>query len=230
MSIASWLARVPLFAGLSEEELEKVAQHVRHRRLAADEVVVRKDDPGLTLYVIQKGKVKIHASPGDEGEVIFGVLSDGEFFGELSLIDGQERSADVTTLEETELLMLDRDDFLRCLHELPAMTLNVLVALCQRLRKADEWIESFTGLDVHGRVLKILLDLSDRYGVDTDRGREIHLNLTQSDIASMAASSRESVNKVLGHYRHLNLLTIDGQRIVLHKVDEIRRKLESRYR
>ncbi|MCS6860660.1 MAG: Crp/Fnr family transcriptional regulator [Abditibacteriales bacterium] len=230
MSVVSCLARVPLFAGLSEEELAKVAQHVRHRRLAADEVVVRKDDPGLTLYIIQKGKVKIHSQPSEEGEVIFGVLSEGEFFGELSLIDGLERSADVTTLEETELLMLNRDDFLRCLRELPAIALNILVALCQRLRKADEWIEAFTGLDVHGRVLKALLDLSDRYGVDTDAGREIDLHLSQSDLASMVASSRESVNKVLGHYRHLRLLTIDGQRIILHNVAEIRRRLESRYR
>jgi CRP-like cAMP-binding protein len=230
MAVAAWLSRVPLFAGLSEDELAKVAEYVRHRRLRAEESVVRKDDPGHTLYVIQKGKVKIHAPHSDEGEVIFGILSDGDFFGELSLIDGQERSADVTTLDETELLMLDRDDFLRCLHELPQLTLNVLITLCQRLRHADEWMESFTGLDVHGRVLKILLDLSDRYGVDTDRGREIDLPFSQSDIASMAGSSRESVNKVLGHYRHLNDLEVDGQRLILRNVEDMKRRLESRYR
>jgi CRP/FNR family cyclic AMP-dependent transcriptional regulator len=228
MAILDMLADVPLFSGLQAADLELIAQRLRQRRYRVGEAIFHRDDPGVALYIIVTGKVKVHNETPDGADVMLAVLSTGDFFGEMSLLDGEERSADVSTLEPTEALVLTRDDLLECIRQAPQIAINLLATLAGRLRRTNETIQALSSLDVHGRVAKQLLLLSRQHGVQTPEGVQIGIRLTQTDLAGLVGASRESVNKVLGYFRRRGYLTLDDQhRITLLKPDELARRCES---
>jgi CRP-like cAMP-binding protein len=227
MAILDSLADVPLFSGLQHADLELIAQRVRQRRYRGGEVIFHKDDPGIAFYMILSGRVKVHTETADGTEVMLAVLSSGEFVGELSLLDGEPRSADVSTLEPTEVLVLTRDDLVECIHQAPRIAINLLATLAGRLRRTNETVQALSSLDVHARVAKQLLLLSQQHGVSTPQGTQIGIRLTQSDLAGLVGASRESVNKVLGFFRRRAWIALDDQhRITVLKPDELARRGE----
>ncbi len=228
MAITETLGAIPLFAGLRPPELEVLAQRVRQRRYREGEAIFHRDDPGAALYVILNGRVKIHNEGPDGSDVLITVFSAGEFFGELSLLDGSERSADATTLEPTEMLILTRGELEQAIDRHPRIALNMLASLATRVRQSTSSIETLSSLDVHGRVARKLLDLAERHGEKVAAGLRINVKLTQSELAGLVGASRESVNKVIGYYRRRGCLEYDTdkQRLILMKPEELRKRCE----
>lgn len=216
MAIHQLLSDIPLFEDLSESELAIVAQRVRQRRYKEGDTIFHRNDPGVALYVILHGKVKIHNETPDGGECIIAIMSDGEFFGELAVIDGEERSADATTMESSELLMLTRDDLHDIIHRYPRISLRLLSTLAGRLRRTTETYLANSALDVNGRLAMQLLRLAEQHGVVTANGVRIDLHLTQTDLGALVGASRESVNKVMGFFRRQGYIALDERgRIIL---------------
>jgi CRP-like cAMP-binding protein len=204
------LGAVPLFARLNDEQLGLVAKHLRRRVYNEREVIVRRDSPGDALFLITGGKVKVsYLNEEGEGETIIAMLSPGDFFGELSILDGEGRSADVVALESTEVLVLSADDFTMCLTSVPEISVALLKEIAGRLRRATSWIRSLSSQDVYGRIAQQLLSLSESHGVDVERGRRITLRLTQNDLAGIVGASRESVNKAIGYYKSKGYIAVD---------------------
>jgi CRP/FNR family transcriptional regulator, cyclic AMP receptor protein len=228
MAITDMLGSVPLFAGLRPPELEALAQKVRHRRFRDGEAIFHRDDPGAALYIITNGRVKIHNEGADGTDIIITVFKSGDFFGEISLLDGSERSADATTMEPTELLMLTRGDLEEVIERHPRIAMNMLASLATRLRSSTSSIETLSALDVRGRVARVLLDLAEKHGESTDGGTRINAKLTQGELAALVGASRESVNKVIGQYRRRGCVSYDDdkQRLILLKPAELRKHCE----
>lgn len=228
MAITETLAAIPLFAGLRPPELEALAQRVRQRRYREGEAIFHRDDPGAAMYVILNGRVKIHNESADGTDVIITVFKGGEFFGEMSLLDGSERSADATTLEPTEMLMLTRGDLEEAIERHPRIAINMLASLASRLRTSTSSIETLSALDVRGRIARVLLDLSEKHGEKLPVGMRINVRLTQSELAALVGASRESVNKVIGQYRRRGCVEYDEdkQRLILLKPGELRKHCE----
>src|SRR4051812_42626133 len=130
---ATYLTRIRLFAGIDPSIAERLEERARRRSFRRGEVIFHKGDPGATLYVILSGQVKI-ILPSESGEeAVLGVLDEGEFFGELSLIDGRPRSATIMATLPTEVLVLHRDDFVAFIEANPRVSVDLLRTLCQRL-------------------------------------------------------------------------------------------------
>jgi CRP/FNR family transcriptional regulator, cyclic AMP receptor protein len=219
------LSRVPLFAGLPPDKLSSLETMTQRRSFRRGEVVFHKGDPGDTLFVITQGQVKI-ILPSDSGEeALLGVLDEGEFFGELSLIDEQPRSATIVATEQTETLMLRRDEFLKFIVSSPELAIDMMRVLSRRLRETDEFIEDAIFLDVPGRLAKKLLELANQYGRHTPIGTVISLRMTQQELATMVGATRESVNKHLRSYRSRGILEIDRQRIIILRPSELQRRI-----
>ncbi len=197
MQDLSVLSRVPLFAGLPRPELAAIMQVMRPRPFRRDEIVFRKGDAGRVMYIIISGRVRIFMTTEDEQEVSLAILGPGDFFGELAILDDKPRSASAIAMERSETLALSRDDFLAILREHVEIATAIMAVLSVRLRQADEQIENLIFLDIFGRVAKKLIDLSETHGVQTGDGVLINLRLTQRDLASLAGTTRESVNRVL---------------------------------
>jgi CRP/FNR family cyclic AMP-dependent transcriptional regulator len=227
MPIKELLADVPLFEDLNDAELAIVAQRVRQRRYKEDDTIFHRNDPGVALYVIVTGKVKIHNEAPDGTDCIIAILSEGEFFGELAIIDGEERSADATTLEPTELLMLTKDDLHDVIHRYPRISLRLLSTLAGRIRRTTEAYLASSALDVNGRLALQLLRLSEQHGIVTTAGIRIDLHLTQTDLGALVGASRESVNKVMGYFRRQGFVTVDDRNyITVHNQPALSRLCE----
>jgi len=192
MSLAGTLSQVPLFSQLREGDLERLSHAAHERSYPKNSVILFQNDPGDALYVVLSGQVKVVLTAEDGREVILSVRSAGDFFGEMSLIDEEPRSAHVIAMEESKLLILRREDFLKCLREVPEIATGLLRSLCKRLRQADSKIGSLVLLDVPGRVARLLLELADE-----NDGVNITQRLTHHMIAQMIGSSRETVSRTM---------------------------------
>jgi CRP/FNR family cyclic AMP-dependent transcriptional regulator len=203
------LQRVPLFADLPAETLASLAGRLRHRRLPPNTPVVYKGDPSGAMYLIASGRVKVHQATAGGDEIILNVLGSGDFFGEMSLIDGQPRSADISTLEATELLLLEEDALRDTIQEQPSVAWTLLRLLSLRLRDQNERVEALMTRDVAGRVAGELLRLARTQGAAIPGSKSICVDvcLTQSDIAALVGATRERVSRALTTFRTSGLIS-----------------------
>ena len=214
MSATDVLRRVPLFSDLAEVELARFAEALREREYPKNSVILFEDDPGDALYVVSSGQVKVVLIGEDGREVILSVLTDGDFFGEMSLIDDEPRSAHVIAMKDSQLLVLRREDFQAQLEAQPKIALKLLRVLVQRLRRADEKIGGLVLLDVNGRVARLLLDMADEGG-----GPKITRRLTHHTIAQMIGSSRETVSRAMRELVDRGLIDVTRREISIKDRD-----------
>ena len=210
MSLIPILQRVPLFNQLSAIELQRVVDVARERAYPKNSVILFEDDPGDALYVVATGQVKVVLIGEDGREVILSVMGPGEFFGEMSLLDDEPRSAHVIAMEDSTLAVLRREDFEGLLTQTPQIALALLRELSRRLRRADEKVGSLVLLDVQGRVARLLLDMAGEEG-----GERITRRLTHHTIAQMIGSSRETVSRTMRDLTDKGLIAVQRRDIVI---------------
>jgi len=197
MSILSNLElirRVPLFETLTQAQAESVAQAVVKRRYKRGEVIVEQGQKSNVLVIVLAGRARVVTADNKGGEVILATLSEGHYVGEMSLIDNQPHSATVLADLPTDVLILGRDEFARCLPEENSMAYAVLMGLVQRLRYADRKIESLALMDVYGRVARALLEFAEP---DNDGHLVILERVSRQDVAKIIGASREMVSRVM---------------------------------
>jgi CRP/FNR family cyclic AMP-dependent transcriptional regulator len=210
VSVTDILRRVPLFGELGPSELERVAEISRERAYPRNSVILFEDDPGDALYVVAQGQVKVVLIGEDGREVILSVLGEGEFFGEMALIDDEPRSAHVIAMNDSTLLVIRREDFQGILRQTPSIALALLRALSWRLRRVDEKVGSLVLLDVNGRVAQLLLELAEEAGTD-----RITRRLTHHTIAQMIGSSRETVSRTMREFVEKGHIEVSRREIVI---------------
>ena len=220
---ADFLATIPLFSGLPEEELERFAELTRERSYPKGSVILFQDDPGDSLFVLRGGRVKVVLIGEDGREVILGVLEPGAHFGELALIDDQPRSAHVIAMEDAQLLVLRREDFKRRVEANPTVAWALLTELSRRLRRADVKIGGLVLLDVPGRIARLLLDLADETGSE-----QIEKPLTHQTIAQMIGASRETVSRAMKDFQDAGLIRVERRRISIGDRDALEKRSQVR--
>lgn len=219
------LGSIPLFAELSEEQLAKVAGLAVVKNFSAREAVVHQGDPARSLFAIVRGRLKVASSGPDGRDVVLGIMSEGEVFGEVALLDGGLRSATCTAMEPCELLAIDRMEFMALLEQSPAIAVKLLQVLGARVRRLSQRSEDTALLDVPSRLARVLLDLAERFGEKRGApvpGIVITLKLSQQELGDMVGATRESVNKNLGDWTRQGLLELVSGRMVILKIDEFR--------
>lgn len=210
MTLAPVLRRVPLFADLSDAEIARLAEVARDRSYPKGSVILFEDDPGDALYVVLRGMVKVVLIGEDGREVILSILKEGDCFGEMALIDDEPRSAHVIAMEDSDLLVLRREDFHQRLKDTPSMALGLLRTLSRRLREADDKIGGLVLLDVPGRVAKLLLRLADEHD-----GMHITRRVTHHTMAQMVGSSRETVSRTMRDFVEHGLIEVSRKMITI---------------
>ncbi len=211
------LRKVPLFQGLSDAELAALSACLVKHTFGKGVFIFHKDSPGQTLYVIEAGRVRIFVVSESGQEITLNVYGPGEVVGEIGFLDGRPRSAGAVALTAVTVLALRREDFYSQLEAHPRLATRIIELLAGRLRYTTAYAESLAFLDVNGRVAARLLELSDRFGARSPDGcgQELDLRLTQAELASWVASSRETVNKVLTSFREQGLIELAGQKITV---------------
>ena len=203
LSVASLLIIFGLIICRGAFALDYILIQIKHR--PADELVE------LVLPLLSEGGK----------EIILSILGDGDFFGEMSLLDGEPRSATVIAMKDSTMLVIQRNDFLKQLKQNPTIATGVLSEMSRRIRRADQRIGNLILLDVFGRVARFLLDLAKREGVRYDDGILIERRPTQQDIASMIGASRETVSRVLNELNRRGLISISGKSVMIYGPEDI---------
>lgn len=206
MDKTGYLKKVPLFSEISGPDLRRIEKIGTIRRFRPDERIFAEDTAGDRLYVVLSGRVKIFSSFGKRNKTL-AYLEKGEFFGEMSLLDRELRSASSVALEECELLVISKQDFRALIERFPRISLQIMKTLSQRLRQADREIESLAFGHVLGRVAAALLELSEKYGEKTPSGLRIRMPLNHRDIADIAGTGREMVSRILNRFRRLQCIS-----------------------
>jgi CRP-like cAMP-binding protein len=215
MDQQAMLKRVSIFADLDADALASIGRLVSERRYPKESVIVSQEDPGDALFIVSRGKVKVVLYGRSGREVILSIYSPGDFFGEMSLLDNQPRSANVIALEDSTLLVLERKVFAAHLEQYPRTALNILGEMSRRLRRADAVIGNLALLDVFGRVARFLRELAENEGEQIDGATVINQRPTQQQIASMVGTSRETVSRALSEFQRRGFLEMHGRKIVL---------------
>jgi len=221
-----FLQGVELFQSLDSEDRKRLAASLRRRPLKKGEVLFRKGDEGSSLYIVRSGRVKI-VLPSETGdEVSPAILSEGDFFGEMALLDGMPRSADAVALEPSELYALNRGDFISFLINNEDAIKSVFSYLSLRLRRTDDLLEDICFLTISTRLARRLAELAENYGQQEKAGEpiEINLKLTQKDLASMVGVTRESINKELRVLREKGLVSTEGNTIQILDLERLRKR------
>jgi len=219
-AFAALLQKIPLFANLDSESLRMLASRCRRRQYPSNSALFYEGDPGHTLYVILSGRVNIQTVHASGRIVYHAQCGPGEYFGELSLIDGEPRMADAVTADACDLLMLDREAFRRCVKESPQIALNLLETLAKRLRGAGGHVEMLQELKVSGRIAELLLELARTHGVaHPSGGTRIGIRITQGEIADRIGATRESVNRAMIGLKESGAISYDGRKHILVVTD-----------
>ncbi|MEP7273784.1 MAG: Crp/Fnr family transcriptional regulator [Acidobacteriota bacterium] len=204
------LSRIVLFRDLPEAQLMQLGAMLHRKTYAAGATLMTVDQPGEAVYFILRGTVKVHVEQEDGRDVIISILGPGESVGEMSLLDHGGRSATILTIEESELLWLDRATFRRILLTIPMLAYNLACVLSARLRLANDQIQALASHETEDRIARHILAFARRYGQQMPNSdMHIPIRLTQSDIAALTGSSREHANRILVSYKKRGYLSTD---------------------
>ncbi|MBV9250324.1 MAG: Crp/Fnr family transcriptional regulator [Acetobacteraceae bacterium] len=218
----------PFFQAMKPEELNEILGLATERRVRRGQTIFQKGDDSSSMMAVLSGRVRISAVSAEGKEITLNVINPGEVFGEIALLDGQPRSADATASEETVLLVVERRHFLPFLTRNPDLMLRFIAVLCDRLRRTSGTLEQIALLDLPARLARVLLKLAADYGRPDAGGIRIDLKLSQRDLSTLVASTRESVNKLLSAWREDKVLTSEEGYIVLQRKGELERLLSMR--
>ena len=202
-----------LFSDLPEDAINAVSALATTRTYSKNTIIISEGDDSDSLYAVLAGKVKVYLSDDDGKEIIINILSGGDYFGELALLDDEPRSASVMTLEESKLAVLSKTAFEDCLSKNPQVALPIIKGLSARLRNLTENVKSLALMDVYGRVARTLLEMAEPVGEDM----VIRQRLTQREIASMVGASREMVSRILKDLSVGGYISIENKTITINE-------------
>jgi CRP-like cAMP-binding protein len=217
------LLNCTLFTAMKPEELDRILGMLSERSYRRGQMIFQKGDTASSMMAVLKGSVRISTSSPDGKELTFNTIRTGEVFGEIAMLDGRPRSADATAAEDCNLLVIERRHFLPFLMSNEDLLLRMLAVLCERIRQTSDALGDVVMLDLPGRLARLLLRLADDHGSKAPDGVRIEFKLSQRDIGTRVASTRESVNKQLQVWRDAGWVSLDHGYITLRRPEQFRR-------
>ena len=185
------LKQVSLFANMPDHAIESLSKYVKRHKYPKNTIIFNEGAPCSELYIVEEGKLKIFSQNPNGKEVILNFQGAGDYFGELSLLDGQPRSATVMTVTNVELGAISQRDFKTFLAENHEIAFELMTELTRRVRDLTDNVKDLALLDVYGRVANLL---QNRFSGEDGT---IKPKLTHQEMADMVGASREMVSRVM---------------------------------
>ena len=220
----SVLRKHPYFADLEPDAFDQLCRYAKHTTLKRGATIASKGDPGTSLFAVISGTVKISVSSPDGRNAILNLIGPGEIFGEVAVLDGLSRSADVIANTNCELFIIDRRDFIPFVRSQPALAMKFIELLCTRLRWTSDQVEQVILQDLPGRLASALLRLTERHKT-AQGGRTIAI--TQQEISEMVGMTRESINKQLRAWAARDWVRLEHGAIVVLKPEPLQTLVEA---
>lgn len=210
------------FRGLAEAAIDELVARSRIERCRRGKTIFRRASPGTAMMAVLRGSVKICTVSRNGKEAVLNVIGHGQVFGEIAVLDGGPRTADAVALVESDILVLDRRDFMPVVRAHPDLAQRLLEVLCGRLRKTSEQLEDAFFLDMPGRMAKALLAAQTGDGA----GGVMQVQLTQRELGEMIGTARESVNKLLHTWQSQGIVSLRRGAIAIRKPGALKQLAE----
>ena len=221
------LRNVALFNGLSESALASIAALAQRKRFDARDTVVQQGDPGGELFVIVLGHLKVTSAGADGRDIALNIMGPGEVVGEVSLLDGEPRSATAVAIDACELLAIRREPFMHFLESSPKTSIELLRILTFRLRRLTERSDDVAFLRVGGRLAKRIADLVEKYGKkQVDGSTRLPFKLSQQEIGELVSATRESANKQIKVWEQEGLLSQQNGHLIVQDIARLREQAD----
>jgi CRP-like cAMP-binding protein len=212
---------------LRPDELRRLAANATLVRHPAHTTIFQKGDPGDSMMAVIRGRVKICTYSGEGRELVLNIIDHGGLFGEIALLDGQPRTADAVTLEETDILVLERNRLLPFLTANPEIIIRLISVICQRLRQTSEHLEDALLREAPSRLARGLLRLAGTFGRPSTDGVRLNIKLSQQQIGNLVGISRESINKHIVDWTRAGYLAVQSGFITIRDREAIEKIAEA---
>jgi CRP-like cAMP-binding protein len=212
------LSSVPLFKGLSPAEFDALVPVARTLTLGRREELFHKGDEAAEVYVVISGTLKALTTSASGDDVVFSILGPGDVLGEIALLGGTPRTATVAAVDPSELLIIDRRDFMAFLRSHPDVAIKLLDVLAQRIKRVSELVEDTLFLNLPLRLAKKLVAFAETYGKPDANGLLLDIKLSQEEWGDLVGSTRESVNKQFRAWSDDGTITVENGYIVIHRM------------
>lgn len=216
MRIERALARVPLFGELEQKARRELARCARLTLVNTGQVVIERGEPAQALFAVESGKLKVVAPRPGGRDATLHILGPGDVFGEVALFQDKGRTARVCALEPAQLIVIDRRDFVELVQRDGTLATRVLTLMARRVHDTITHFDDTTSLDVHQRLARKLLALGELFGKrDVEGHLQLMLTLSQSELAELIDSSRQTVNRLLREWTARGFIRVEKGRVVL---------------
>lgn len=208
-------SKVPLFSGLDVKEQVRITELISRRSYNKGEMIFLQGDIVEGLYIINQGKIKVFKYTREGKEQILYILSVGDFFGELSLINAEEANYNVEAIEEVKLCLISRNDFAELLNVSNNISMKLLENVGGRLMKLERLVQSLGTKEVEARIAQMLLDLAKEFGQEKLSAIEINIPLTREDMANFIGVTRETISRKLSLFQDEGIISLVGNKTII---------------
>jgi CRP/FNR family transcriptional regulator len=219
------LNMIELFASLTDEELDSIAKLLVVKRFKKNDVILHEEDTSKFMYIILSGKVKVIQITEDAKEILLAIHQAGEFFGEMSFIDGKTSPATIVAADDCVINIISRDEFYSSIITNKRILYNLLLILCSRLRESWDKIQLLNLKNASERLKILFYMLSNKYGEITSKGITLNIKLTHQEIAEMSGMARETVTRVLDKWNKEGEINFLGNKLIQLKPDFFQKDL-----
>ena len=214
INLKNFLQTSTIFSGLTDEELKYILDIINVKEYKRNEIIFFEGDEGISFYILITGEIRIYKLSQEGREKTLALLDEGNFFGEMALLENKKRSANAQTDSRSQLGVIHKENFYKLIEKYPQIASKMIVHLADRLRRANQQIEALTFKDVQGRLANFLL----QYAKNDVKDGPIPLQkrFTHQDIANLIGSSRETVTRLLNQFQEKDLILIEGRTIFVN--------------
>ncbi|NMA82234.1 MAG: Crp/Fnr family transcriptional regulator [Epulopiscium sp.] len=204
--------KVPIFSTLSDEELIKIVEMTGNKEYEKGDLIFLEGSSLQTLYIINKGQIKLFKYTKDGKEQILHILEEGDFFGELSLFEEEKVSFNAEAMAPVKICTLQKEDLEKLLKNHPDIAIKILQVVVHRLIRVESMMQKMATNDVEARIVELILELKDKHGIVKKNYVEIQLPLTREDMANYIGVTRETISRKLSKFQQEDLIQIVGNR------------------
>ncbi len=210
--------KVPIFGSLSDDEILKITKMTKHQNFKKGEMLIHEGDKSDTLFIINKGQVKVSKFTLNGKEQILYIMTSGDFFGELHLFNSDEaNNFSAYAIEDTMICMLMKEDIDRIMEANPQIALKLLKAVTKRLAHTENLAQNLATKDPEIRIVQMILEFAEKFGIKKHEGLFIPLPITREEISSYVGVTRETISRKFAKFEDLGLISLIGNKQLLVK-------------
>ncbi|MDA3792936.1 MAG: Crp/Fnr family transcriptional regulator [Elusimicrobia bacterium] len=224
MTIFSILKKVPIFNNLNDKDLKEIEKIFSRKECAKNEHIFSETDEGDKFYIVAEGRIKIYKMSSSGQIKTLDYLGEGDFFGEMALLEKNQRSAYALALEDTRLYVIKHRDFQKFLISKPKILLTISKTLCSRLRNADKEIEMFAFHKVRDRLIMCLVAQADKQKIE-NKNKPVEIAITHQELSELVGTAREVISRNLGNLKKEKLIEIHNSVIIIPNLLKLKNKL-----